>query len=83
MMEATDGKTELEYSQELLDMLQPGKAIEVFYNEDNICHIRAIVDEEYIVHRVQARKGWDYFIAPIYEWHLRFEKGYLSIVLEG
>ncbi len=76
----------LEYSQELLDMIQPGKAVRVFYNEDNInnqvCYIRAIVDDEFMVYRVWNRKDWFYHIERIYSFQLCFEKGELSVFEE-
>ncbi len=86
MIRIIDEELKLEYSQELLDMLQPGNVAEVFYNEDNINnqfrHIRAIIDEEYIVYRVQTRKGWAYKIAWLYEFHLLFEDAFLSLFEE-
>lgn len=75
---------EIEYSQELLDILQPGKKVKLFYNEGNlnneIRHIRAIVDDEYIVYRVwlPRKKTWRYRVDWIYVFHLAFEGGYLS-----
>lgn len=48
---------ESEYPLELLELVQPGNSIRVFYNPNNsnneIRHIRAIVDEAHIVYRVK------------------------------
>jgi hypothetical protein len=65
------------------EMLQPGQKIRVFYGEGNINneirHIRAIVDDDFIVYRVWSkRKGWMYRISHKYDFELRYEKGRLS-----
>ena len=71
---------------ELEDMLQPGKSVRVFYNENNpnnkIKHIRAIVDGEYIVFRVwgENKKQWFYCIEWVYGFYLDWKAGSLSEV---
>ncbi len=87
MIKVIDGKARLEYSQELLDMLQPGKAVRIFYNEGNINnqirHIRAIVDDEYVVYRVRhyGKQNWSYRVRGMHRFQVTFENGNLSIVL--
>jgi hypothetical protein len=64
-------------------MLQPGNKVHVFYNDNNINnqirHIRAIVDEDQIVYRVWSKKGyWRYFVTGRYEFELKYENGVLT-----
>lgn len=63
------------------EMLQPGKKVKVFYGEKNINnetrHIRAIIDEEYIVYRVWYR-SWHYRVEHRYDFELKYESGRLS-----
>lgn len=76
--------SDIKYSQRLIDMLQPGKKVKLFYNEGNpnneLRHIRAIVDDEYIVYRVWSRhkQYWIYHVNWIYDFHLAFEGGNLK-----
>ncbi len=73
-----------EWPPELLDMLQPGKKVRVFYYPGNVNnqlrHIRAIVDEEYVVYRVWSRhkRRWVYRIEWLYQFNLAWENGRLS-----
>lgn len=65
------------------EMLQPGQKVKVFYNEGNINnqirHIRAVVDGEFIVYRVWSRrKGWQYCIEHRYGFEYKYEKGVLK-----
>jgi hypothetical protein len=64
------------------EMLQPGQRIKVFYHEGNINneirHIRAIVDKEYIVYRVWQKNHYSYRVAHKYEFELGYENGRLS-----
>lgn len=64
------------------EMLQSGKKIKVFYNENNINneirHIRGTIDEEYIVYRVWRRNSWHYRITWRYDFELKYEDGRLS-----
>ena len=75
---------EIHYSQELIDMLQPGKKVKLFYSKGNpnneLRHIRAIVDGEYIVYKVWwvPNQRWYYRVEWIYSFHLDFEDGNLK-----
>ncbi len=73
---------DLKRKKTLDQMLQPGKKIRVFYNENNINnqirHIRAIIDEEYIVYRVYRRRSWYYRVVDRYDFELKYEDGRLS-----
>lgn len=64
------------------EMLQPGQKIRVFYNKGNINnqirHIRGIIDDEYIVYRVWQKNRYFYRVAHKYEFELRYENGRLS-----
>ena len=77
---------EIEYSQELIDMLQPGKKVKLFFYEGNLNnelrHIRAIIDGEYIVYKVwwPHKQYWHYKIEWIYSFVLFFENGHLKSV---
>ncbi len=63
-------------------MLSPGQKIRVFYNEGNvnneIRHIRTIVDDEYIFYRVWKKFRWKYRAAHRYEFEYMYEEGRLS-----
>ncbi len=72
--------TKYEFSQELRDLLRPGKAVRLFYNEGNpnneIRHIRAVVDDEFIVYRVWTpRRKWMYYITGYYGFLLAYRDG--------
>lgn len=71
--------------QEVIEILQPGKKVRLFYGKDNpnnqIRHIRAIVDKEYIAYRVWSpKKGWMYRIAWIYHFQTAYNSGTLKPV---
>lgn len=74
----------LEWPAELLEMIQPGKKVRVFYYRGNsnnqLRHIRAIVDEEYIVYRIWSRHTlcWLYRVDLLYHFYLKWENGHLS-----
>ena len=68
---------------ELRKKLQPGNKVYVFYKEgkqaNQIRHIRAIVDDEYIVYRIHSRqKGWQYHCAWYYDFQLLEQFGHLK-----
>jgi len=68
----------------LREMLQPGQTIRAFWNAGNvnneIRHIRAIVDYDWIAYRVwSARLGWQYYILWIGTLKVEFEAGVLSL----
>lgn len=64
------------YLPEVLTMVQPGEAVQVFFGEANvnneIRHIRAIVDSEYVVYRVWSKhKGrWLYQVGDLMEFQV-------------
>lgn len=66
------------------EMLQPGQKIKVFYHEGNIHnqirHIRAIIDDDYIVYRIWGKRSraWLYNIVHRYDFELKYEDGRLS-----
>lgn len=64
------------------EMLQPGKKIKVFYNENNrnnaIWHIRAIVDNKCVVYRVWNGKSWLYHVNSMHTFEFMYEKSRLS-----
>jgi len=68
----------------LKDLLQPGKKLRIFYNENNInnriVHIRAVVDDEYIVFKTwsQRQQRWSYQIESDYYFQLLLEEGRLT-----
>ncbi len=72
--------------QKVIEMLKPGEKVRIFYNEGNpnnqIRHIRAIVDKEYITYRVwnKRRQRWIYHTIWIYDFQLAFEGGHLQPV---
>jgi len=63
--------------------LQPGVKVKVYYNENNINnqirHIRAIVDTDWVVYRVWSKRKrmWCYRIDHIYAFELLKEDGHL------
>ncbi len=78
----------IEYDAKLIEMMQPGNSVRVFYSaksvdnpNNQVCHIRAIVDEQ-IVYRIWSYryKSWSYRIVDMYEFHLRYIDGYLETV---
>lgn len=75
---------EFEWPVELLEMVQPGKKVKVFYYPGNtnnqLRHIRAIVDEEYVVYRVWGRhsKRWLYEVAWLYQFYLEWKSDRLA-----
>lgn len=68
---------------ELLMTLSPGQKYRLYYNEGNInnaiWHIRAIVDDEYIVCRKWSKRkqSWIYFIEDSHGFWLKFNDGKL------
>ena len=72
-----------EWPIELLEMVQPGKKVRVFYSagvDNQLRHILAVVDEEYIVYRVWNRhkQRWFYDVVWLYEFYLKWEGGRLA-----
>jgi len=68
-----------------LKSLVVGAKVRVFYGEDNlhneIRHIRAIVDDAYIVYKVWGprKKRWLYHIKWWYGFYLSIEDGVMTI----
>ncbi len=88
-MRIIDGKVRLEYSQELLDMIQPGNSVRLFptsnfwedrNNPDSffheVCVVRSIVDDEYIVYQVWSfcMHCWVYRIDHICKFQRYYER---------
>ncbi len=73
----------MDYPQELLDLLEPGTKVRVVYQKGNINnqvrHIRAIVDEVQVVYRTWSytRKSWNYHVDWMYAFQLLWKDGYL------
>ena len=73
---------EITYPVELIEMLQPGNVVRIHYGKDNINnelrHIRAVVDGDQIVYRVWKQQSWHYRMRDAYSFLLAYEKGYLT-----
>lgn len=75
---------DFEWPEELVEMVRVGKKVQVFYcpghRHNELRHIRAIVDEEYVVYRVWSRhrQGWLYRVEWLYEFYLKWENGRLA-----
>ena len=74
----------MEYPQEFLALLQPGKTLRLFYNAKNVnnrlMHVRAVVDDSQIVYRVWSHKrGWVYQIESRYSLHWQWTHGILTM----
>lgn len=72
-----------EYS--LPDYVRPGATLRLFWNERNPnnkrIHIRAIVDDEYVVYRQWSRrKGWLYRIEWYYWFWLLDREGRVTVI---
>ena len=63
-------------------MLQPGQRVKVYYGEGNpnnqIRHIRGIVDDEWIVYKTATAKGWRYHVCHKYDFEYKYELGRLA-----
>ncbi len=74
----------MEFTPELKQILTPGNAVKLWYSEDNpnneIRHIRAIVDDDYIVYRVwiTTKKRWNYQVAPWSSFYYPWKDGDLK-----
>jgi hypothetical protein len=72
------------WTPEFLAALQPGRAVRVFWNKANpnneIRHIRAIIDDEYVAYRTwsKAYRRWNYKMERIYFFWLAWENGTLK-----
>lgn len=68
-------------SPEVLAMIQPGKKVRHLRGPDRsvsrIRHIRAIVDDEWVVYRVWQRGHWEYFVEWLYGFELAWQDGRL------
>ena len=68
----------------LKKILLPGMKIRVFFNKNNpnnqLRHIRAIIDDEYVVYRVWSRgkQSWCYHVEWVFGFILEYERGVLS-----
>ena len=72
------------FPDEMVQMIEPETAVRVFYNEGNqnnqIRHIRAIVDGSHVVYRVWSKRKrcWIYHVDDLYAFWLLYEKGYMT-----
>ena len=68
-------------SNEVVEMCQPGKTLRVFFGKDSysneIRHIRGIVDDDYIVYRIEAEITY-YECVYIHNFQTLFDKGFLK-----
>ncbi len=83
---------ELEYSQELLDMLQRGKKVRVLCSRKStyseIREIHSVIDGQHVVYRVWDFIGngifhvgcWAYRIEHISDFALHFKDGRLNVI---
>lgn len=75
----------MDVSASVYAMIQPGQSVRMNYGEGNlnneVRHIRAIVDEEFVVYRVwfKHKRRWEYKV----EWVGAFQIGYDAGQLEA
>lgn len=75
-----------EYPIELLNILQPGNKVRVYghprKSKNTLFHIRAVVDEEYVVYKVWSRRKqyWVYGVEHIYFFYLHWQKNFVELV---
>lgn len=68
----------------LIDLLQPEKTVRIFYSPTNpnneVRHIRAVIDTEYIVYRVwfRSKKRWEYRVEHITAFYYPYVDGNLK-----
>jgi hypothetical protein len=80
---------DLQIAPALRAMLQPGRAVRLDYGPGNpsneLRHICAIVDDEYVVYRVwwKHKRRWEYKVEWIYGFHLDFAAGNLKAARDG
>jgi len=73
-----------EYADILREKIQPDKKVKLFYRKGNInnkiMHIRAIVDDEFIVYGVWLKRSkcYDYRITHFYSFYTWLENGHLK-----
>lgn len=73
----------------LLEMIQPGHAVRVYFGPDNaksyLAHIRAIVDGDQIIFRswLRRRQFWRYHVESMYYFELMAKDGRLKLVSRG
>lgn len=66
------------------ELVKPDKKVRIFFNEGNpnneIRHIRAIVDDWIIVYKVwgKRKRRWFYHVEWIYGFYLQYEHGILT-----
>jgi len=76
--------SDLSFSSKLMDMLTIGSKIRLYYGKDNpnnkLYHIRAFIDDEWIVYRLwlKHKKRWHYGIEHLWHFHFAFEAGLLK-----
>lgn len=74
----------MDISPEVLDMVQPGKAVRLAFPPPNvnneIRHIRAVVDDECVVFRVwlKHKKRWVYRCDDLIYYQILWREGFLK-----
>ncbi|TXH10589.1 MAG: hypothetical protein E6R03_15225 [Hyphomicrobiaceae bacterium] len=70
----------MEISEELYQMVQPGKSVRLGRHRPKRIHIRAIVDEDQVVYRFWRRRvnDWEYRVEWLYTFQLWYEDGSLA-----
>ncbi len=77
------------FPSELRDILLPGNIVRIWYDEGNpnneLRHIRAIVDEVWIVYRVwgKRKRRWFYDIDSWFSFYLAWRDGFVKIEKRG
>ena len=71
----------MHYSDTFLSLVQPGHRLRLYFNEGNpnnqIRHIRAIVDDDQVVYRVWSHGSWYYHVVWLYSFWLAWQDGVL------
>jgi hypothetical protein len=76
--------TDYMISQEVKNLVQPGRALHVYKNlkskfATKKIHVRAIVDDDYVVYRFWTiSHGWVYKVQDLYYFQLLYENGDLE-----
>ncbi len=75
----------MDINADLIAALVPGATLRLDRgpgaSSNELRHIRAIVDDEYVVYKVwwPGHKRWEYQIAWVYAFHLEWEEGCLTV----
>ena len=78
-----------ELPSELRDILSPGNTVRLWFNEGNpnneLRHVRAVVDDEWIVYRFwrKHKRGWFYEVSHWLYFYLCWRDGFLKLKRRG